>query len=137
MHHDRATGRMTGVIVGQMLNMSHDGMAGMAGMAPAAQPAAATTGHEGHVIPAPAAPPRDTVVPHDMSTMEMPAPNAPAPSPPSVVALRRMLQDPVIRRRVLADSALRRMLLESLDSLPAADRAQLQRLLTPTRSRRN
>ena len=142
MHHDRATGRMTGVVVGRMLGMSHDGMAGMTHTAPASTaPPAAATGHEGHVMPEPAPPPRDTVnhaaMHHDMAGMAMPAPKAPAPSPTSVVALRRMLQDRVIRRRVLADSVLRRMLLQSLDSLPAADRAQLQHLLTPPLSRRN
>lgn len=116
MHHDRESGKMTGVLVGQMLNMSHDGMAGMDHTAPAgAQQTVAAAGHEGHGMPAPTAPV---------------APQVP------VDALRLMLQDPVIRRRVLADSALRRMLMQSLDSLPAADRAQLQRLLAPPRSRR-
>ncbi len=142
MHHDRGTGKMTGVLVGQMLNMSHDGMAGMDHTAaPAVQPAVAATGHEGHVMPSPAAPARETVdhAAHGMAAMPgmaVPAAKAPVPSPTSVVALRLMLQDPVIRRRVLADSALRRMLMQSLDSLSAADRAQLQRLLTPPRSRR-
>jgi hypothetical protein len=98
MQHDRSTGKMTGVKVGQMTGMSHasDGAGAMAAM----------PGMEGmnHAAPAPVS--REPSLP------------------------LRLLKDPVILRRVLADSALRRILLQASDSLPPDERAQLQRLLT-------
>ena len=41
----------------------------------------------------------------------------------------RMMADTVIRRRVLADSALRRLFVQSLEDLPREDRARLDRML--------
>lgn len=142
MHHDRATGRMTGVIAGQMLNMSHDGMAGMVHDATAATaPPAAATGHEGHVMPSPAVPPRDTArvagaaagATQHLERMHEPT-ASPAGLPVSVQL--QLLRDPVIRRRVVADATLRQRWLASLGSMPAATRVEMRRLLTPSSSRR-
>ena len=54
---------------------------------------------------------------------------------PASVQLQ-LLRDPVIRRRVLSDVALRRRWLESLGTLAEAERAELRRLLTPAKAAR-
>lgn len=142
MQHDRLTGRMTGMKVGQMIGMSHEGMDH------GAKPDTTTravTGHEGHNMPAPAAapPPRDSAVAVGAASMQMQHAGAehelmhgagPAGLPASVQL--QLLRDPVIRRRVLSDVALRRRWLESLGTLAEAERAELRRLLTPAKAAR-
>jgi hypothetical protein len=136
MQHDRATGRMTGVLSGTMTG-DHANMPGMdhgaSPAAPAPSAPGATAGHEGHVMPpaTPATPvtPAPTADPH--AGHQMPAPSAPVDSGPSLPF--RLLSDPIIRRRVLADSVLRRKLMLSLDSLPSAERNQIQRWLAARR----
>ena len=106
--------------------------------APAAAPAAA--GHEGHVMPAP--PPPAATAGHDGHVMP-PAPSA-AETTASVradttsvqrrLALQRaLLRDPVIRRRIVTNPALRQQMLEATEGLSEAERAELRRLLTPAR----
>lgn len=46
---------------------------------------------------------------------------------------RALLRDPVIRRRIVTNAALRRQMLESTEGLTEAERAELRRLLTPPR----
>jgi hypothetical protein len=41
-----------------------------------------------------------------------------------------LLRDPVIRRRIVADTVLRQLMLESFEGLSATERSELQRLLT-------
>jgi hypothetical protein len=142
MQHDRQTGRMTGMLVGQMTGMSHEGMDHGAPKDTTAKPA---TGHEGHVMPAPspapaATPPtRDSVPPTGMehggaehAMMHAMMPGMP-PKGFSVAMQLRLLRDPVIRRRVRADATLRRLWMESLASGTDAERSELRRLLTPPR----
>jgi hypothetical protein len=44
----------------------------------------------------------------------------------------RMLEDPVIRRRLLADTAARRLVTEMVPELPAEQRARMERILRDT-----
>lgn len=140
MQHDRQTGQMTGMLVGQMTGMSHEGMDHGATRDTMPKPAA---GHEGHVMPSPAtvdtAAARDSTPPkamehsgaeHEMMHGMM----AGAPRAGVAVSLQlRLLRDPVIRRRVLADASLRKQWLDSMSGATEAERAELQRLLTPPR----
>ena len=137
MQHDRQTGRMTGMKVGAMTGASHDGMdhgaapaaaAGHEGHempAPAAQPPAAATGHEGHAMPAAPAAPAAPV--HNAATQ---AAHHPDDAALAASLQRRLLGDPVIRRRIQSDSSLRRMLLQSSEKLSDAERAAVRKLLS-------
>ena len=90
--------------------------------------------------------PRDTAPAMDHSRMNMPGArrdSAAADSvPPRAVSAdrvlglyMRMLNDSVIRRRVLADTGLRRVMTEMLDELPAEHREHLESMLRePPRS---
>lgn len=154
MQHDRQTGAMTGMKVGQMVGMSHAGMNHAAAPAPA--PAASGTGHEGHVMPT-ATPPRDTVAPaarapepasvadhtgHVMrpspsgtgtGTGSVGVPGTAVAAPMSATLLQRMLRDPVIRRRITADSAFRRLLTDEIARQSETDQKELSRLLNSAR----
>ncbi|MDZ7632556.1 MAG: hypothetical protein U5K74_14705 [Gemmatimonadaceae bacterium] len=99
MQHDRQTGKMTGMKVGQMTGMSHEGMDHGAKPDTVAKVAA---GHEGHDMPS--------------------APVAPAFSV-------QLLRDPVIRARVLGDPALRKSLMDAMPAMSAAERAEVQQWL--------
>ena len=130
MVHDNASGRMTGMKVGRMVGGAHAGMDHGA-------PADSATSHKGmdHGTPA------DSVTPHEGGAADpMHAMHHPevAASVTRVLELQRaLLRDPVIRRRVVADPALRQLMLGSLEGLSAVDRAELLRLLSvrtpPTR----
>ena len=69
---------------------------------------------------------------HDAVTQAAHHPDAAALS---AALHRRLLDDPVIRQRIQSDSTLRRMLLQSSESMPEAERAALRRLLMPPASR--
>ena len=121
MQHDRQSGAMTGMKVGAMTGDAHAGMAHGGALDSVVRPAVAAP------VPVAGAPAHDAM--HDA--------HHPAERPVEVRELqRRLLRDPVIRRRVVADSALRRLMLDSAADLPAAERAQLQRLLQPSARRR-
>ena len=117
MQHDRATGKMTGMKVGQMTGTSHEGMDhGTPAANPAAVPATvvpavtppASAEHAGHVMP--------------------------AASVPAVVSTQlRMLRDPIILARIRGNPALLKTMIESLPSLPDAEREEARRLLTPVK----
>ncbi len=104
MQHDRQTGRMTGMKVGQMVGMSHEGMDHGAKPDTAVK---SVTGHEGHEMP---------------SAQVVPG-----------LSLQ-MLRDPVIRARVLADPALRKALVNAMPALSPADRDEVQRWLSASGS---
>jgi hypothetical protein len=126
MQHDRMTGAMTGMKVGQMLG-DHANMPGMQhGDSAKVAPAAAAGGeHAGHVMPPkPSVPVALPMAEHEGHVM----PSA-AAGPRALPLPFQMLRDPVIRRRVLADSALRRMLIQSSDSLPVVQRDSVRRWL--------
>jgi len=48
---------------------------------------------------------------------------------------RRLLSDPVIRRRIRSDSTLRRMLLQASEKLSDTERAAVRTLLLPAEAR--
>jgi len=156
MQHDRQTGRMTGMKVGAMTGASHEGMdhgaapaAGVTAPTAAVPAPAAAAGHEGHVMPAPAAQPPAASAGHAGHDMSVPRPVKAAPvhdaamqaaHHPDDAALaaslqRRLLSDPVIRRRIQSDSTLRRMLLQASDKLSDAERAAVLKLLLPTEAK--
>jgi hypothetical protein len=115
MQHDRQTGEMTGMLSGTM-TAAHEGHQMPMPATPPAAPADATA-HAGHVMPA-------APVDHSAHTM----PNRAQPS-----IQWQLMSDSVIRRRILADTALRRRIQQSLDSLPDGDRRQIQRWLNEPR----
>ena len=98
--------------------------------APAAQPPAASAGHAGHDMSAPRP---DKVAPvHDAA---MQAAHHPDDAALAASLQRRLLSDPVIRRRIQSDSTLRRMLLQASDKLSDAERAAVLKLLLPIEAR--
>ena len=146
MQHDNATGRMTGMKVGQMTGGAHADMdhgapsdttkpaaaMGLEGHVMTPPSAPAGTGHEGHAMPANADTAQRTPASKDtMHTMHHPEVAAAAQR--TLMLQRALLRDPVIRRRIAADPALRRMMLESTDGLSDTDRDELRRLLTVPR----
>jgi hypothetical protein len=130
MTHDERTGEMTGFKYGQAIGGAHAGMqhgapgamgakrdsaGGMVGMereAPQGQPPA---GHEamGHQM-------ADTAASSDPHIQEM------------MELHMRMMDDPVIRQRMMADTALRRMMTEMMASMPAAHRQEMERMMRDT-----
>jgi hypothetical protein len=127
MTHDERTGEMTGFKYGQAVGGEHaaHNMADTALRAP-------VNPHAAHELPDSAKKPmRDTTraehrmtdtarVGQDQGMMDM---------------HMRMLADPVIRDRIRSDTALLRMMRESIASMPAEHRAHMESLLreTPTR----
>lgn len=107
MQHDRQTGRMTGMKVGQMAGVSHAGMdhGAAAPAKPVAPAPAAAAEHAGHDMP--------PVTPANLSM--------------------QLLRDPVIRARALADPVLRKVLTDGLPGLTAAERAEVQQWLDASR----
>ncbi len=111
MQHDRQTGRMTGMKVGQMTGGSHEGM---------------DHGTPARTDSTPKPAPADEHAGHDM-TPAKPA----APATPAVPALSmQLLRDAVIRARVLADPAMRKSLMDALPTMSAGERAEVQRWLS-------
>ena len=147
MQHDDATGRMTGMKVGEMVGGSHANMDH--GTPPdTAKPAAG--GHEGHNMTPPVSAPKAPAAATGHAGHTMPAagdsakPDVGGAADPMhavhhpevattakrVLEMQRaLLRDPVIRRRIVADPVLRQMLLDSLDGLTPGERVELQRLL--------
>lgn len=146
MQHDDATGKMTGMKTGSMTGgthaiMDHRSMPGMADTSHRADSAAAHPAHGG----------RDTSMARmDHSRMTQDSAPAPATNRPRAdhaamehaSALSRdmvredvmpldlqMLHDPVIRRRVMDDPALRRVLTERLATMPPEHRAMIADLM--------
>jgi hypothetical protein len=124
MTHDDRTGAMTGFKYGQAIGGEH---AGHARTDTAAKPA--VDPHAGHAMPDSARKPvvdtgkagharNDTtsasVGQHDAAMMEL---------------HMRMLSDPVIRGRMRADTAMTRMMRESIDAMPAEHRQHMAELL--------
>jgi hypothetical protein len=111
MQHDDATGKMTGIKAGTATG-AHAGM-----------------DHSAHAAP----PARDTlaVSPPVTAKDSARAMDMRQPSDASVVIelQSRMLHDPVIRARVLADTATRRMLMESLRAMPPEHRTMLEEMI--------
>ena len=115
MQHDEQTGRMTGMKTGQMTGA-------MAGMDHAAM------GHGPGAAPTPASDSAREAAGHTASDS-----GGAMPASHSLMEMHvRMLADTGIRRHVLADTALRRMTVEMLPTLPADQRAQVEMLLRDT-----
>lgn len=106
------------------------GMAGMAGM----KHSSASDSPSG-------AQPSPAETPMDHSQMGHPAAGSdsaseersPATSPALMQLHMRMMADPVICRRVMADSAMRRMMMELVDETPPSDRVMLQGMTCASR----
>ena len=111
MTHDERTGEMTGFKYGQAIGGAHAGMQhGAGGAAPRQAP-----GHEAHgEVARPGAARRDTSAMQHDEMMEL---------------HMRMLEDPVIRRRILADTAMRRMMSVMIQQMPAEHREHMESML--------
>lgn len=120
MQHDDSTGKMTGMTHGSMTGtvagMDHSNMPGMAAASTAPATDHATMGHA-------TSPMRDTTHggaqemgamhnEHGMADLHM-----------------RMLHDPVIRARVMADSAMRRIFTAGMATMPAEQRVMMADML--------
>ena len=122
MTHDDRTGAMTGFSYGSATGGAHAAHpAAVAAPPDTTRPAADP--HAGHDARAPAADTgarRDTTAHHgtgqDSSMMEL---------------HMRMLSDPAIRRRILADSALHRLMMERVNAMPAEHRQHMLQLMHP------
>jgi hypothetical protein len=106
MTHDDRTGEMTGFAYGNAVGGDH----AQHGAAPARDSSGArAAGHEGHDMP-----PTDSVAAHREWMLQL---------------FTRMMADTTVRRRVLADTALRRMMMEMVDQLPAEHRDHMREML--------
>jgi hypothetical protein len=113
MTHDDRTGAMTGFTYGSATGGAHAQHGGeIARVDSARKPA---DPHAGHVVP-----PSVT----DSATI-------PADHDRMMAMHRRMLADPVIRSRMMADTSLHRMLMEMMDDMPAEERQEMERLMHP------
>jgi hypothetical protein len=123
MTHDERTGAMTGFSYGRATGGDHSQHA----TTPAPRDSApkAADPHAGHTMPArPDSTPPATPV--DSAAGSVPA------SGENMMELHmRLLGDPVIRGRIVADSALRRRMLELIREMPAEHRGHMESLLTP------
>lgn len=150
MEHDDATGKMTAMKTGSMLDGSHAGMdhssmPGMAGMAQSSDSARANLGRGGRdttmavmdhsrmtVGAKSASPPNVATDPQPMghAAMGHPMPTASDSASAGMMDLQmQMLHDPVIRRRVLSDAPMRRMLMQSIATMPTEHRAMMLNLI--------
>ena len=115
MTHDDRTGEMVGFKYGSAIggaHAQHDRAAAADSARKSADP------HAGHATPAPTADSAAAAaVPESADHERM------------IDMHRRMLADPVIRSRLMADTALRRMTMEILEEMPADDRRQMEQLL--------
>ncbi len=121
MTHDERTGAMTGFSYGaatggggQHAGMQHGGAA-----APndSAKKTAAVDPHAGHAMPAAGA---DSTAKASMPAMQ---------ADRMMEMHMRMMADPVIRSRMMADTALHRMMMEMMSAMPAEHRAEMQRMM--------
>ena len=112
MQHDPRTGEMTGMKVGQMTG-EHDmeGMAHGETPQPDSARAAADSVH----------PPDHAAAGHEVGGMD-------SATMSQMMALHmRMMSDSVIHRRIMADTALRRMMHEMMERMPADQRERMHR----------
>jgi hypothetical protein len=113
MVHDERTGAMTGFKYGQATGGAHAGHA-MPALADSSKTMPADSAHAGHVMTDTAARPMMNMPGHDSAMMDL---------------HMRMLADPVIRERIQTDSALLRMMNESVSQMPAEHRTHMEALL--------
>ncbi|HET9452941.1 MAG TPA: hypothetical protein VFO66_01555 [Gemmatimonadaceae bacterium] len=126
MTHDDRTGAMTGFSYGSATGGAH------AGHTPAAAAPADTTrpaadphaGHDMRPAPADTGARRNSAAHHDTGH-DMGRDSG------SMELHMRMLSDPAIRRRILADSALHRLMMERVNAMPAEHREHMMQLMHP------
>jgi hypothetical protein len=131
MTHDERTGEMTGFKYGQATGGEHAGM--QHGATPRADSAKSPMDHSKMNMPATRDSSRaqpDTVA-HDHAKMNMAdSTSRMSPQTEQMMELHmRMMADPVIRKRVMADTAMRRMMTEVVNQLPAEHREHLESMM--------
>lgn len=126
MMHDEKTGAMTGFKYGAATGGAHAGMA----MGDTTKAVVSDSAHASHVMADSAKmTPRDTAhAGHVMADSTKAMPMAGHDSAMMDMHMR-MLADPVIRERIKTDTALLRMMKESIDDMPAEHREHLQSML--------
>jgi hypothetical protein len=112
MTHDERTGEMTGFKYGSATGGEHAGMAH--GAVARSDSARAGAGHAAH---------------GQANAQADSGAQTPAHSEEMMDLHMRMLEDPVIRQRMMADTAMRRMMMQMLDSMPAEHRAHMEHLM--------
>ncbi len=129
MQHDDATGAMTGFAYGSGTG-AHEamGMGAMAGM-----PASADHSAMGHAAPPATASMSMTPMNGAMAGMSgmsgMPGMTSAADTSGMLALHMHMLQDPIIRRRLMHDPVMRNMMLASLATAPEPQRVMIQGML--------
>jgi hypothetical protein len=113
MTHDERTGEMTGFKYGRATGGQHAAMAHGEVARPDSARAAA-----GHAAPGQAAGARRATAAH-----------APAHKQLMMDLHMRMMEDPAIARRMMADTAMRRMMTDMLEGMPAEHREHMEQLM--------
>ncbi len=131
MQHDDATGKMigmkTGAMTGAMAGMDHSQM-DMGTTPPVVPPAGAgKTPPVDHAAMGHGAPARDAV--RDTANTDANSMGGAHAMPGMMDLHMRMLHDPGIRRRVMADTAMRRLMTESMATMPAEHQAMMADML--------
>jgi hypothetical protein len=130
MQHDDRTGAMTGFAYGHATGAAHGAPGGHAMSDTVAMDSSAAA-HAGHGAGVHDSVP-DTMHPgaaqaHDMDAMHGPGGERHATQ--MMELHERMMEDPVIRRRMLADTAMRRMMQTMMADAPAAHREHMERMM--------
>jgi hypothetical protein len=121
MTHDERTGEMTGFKYGRATGGQHAAMAH--GEVARPDSARAGAGHAAHGQAAGAR--RDSAVAGDTSAPS----HAQAHMEQMMELHMRMMEDPVIARRMMADTAMRRMMMDMMESMPAEHRTHMEQLM--------
>jgi hypothetical protein len=124
MTHDDRTGAMTGFTYGSATGGEH---AEHGAVAPARDTAQAADPHAGHAMPG--APARAD----SSRTAERPAMAGmdSAHHRQMMEMHMRMMSDSVIRKRMMADTAMHRMMMEMMEQMPAEQRERMMRMMHP------
>ena len=154
MTHDERTGEMTGFKYGQATGGEHAGMAGMQQGAVAGADSGKVAGMDHSRMNMPAMKDssgarRDSMPGMDHAAMarQTPGDTTRAMSGPMEQMMQlhmRMMKDPVISRRMMADTAMRRMMQDMMKEMPAEHRVHMEEMMrnaasaarTPAKARR-
>jgi hypothetical protein len=120
MRHDDRTGEMTGFAYGSAVGEAHAQHGGEVARADSTRRAADP--HAGHQMPSAAA---DTARAHEGG---MPMHDSTAMRRMHAMHMR-MMADPVIRQRMMADTAMHRMMMEMMRDMPAEHREEMERMM--------
>ncbi|MHB1223429.1 MAG: hypothetical protein ACYC2G_05195 [Gemmatimonadaceae bacterium] len=126
MTHDDRTGEMTGFSYGNAIGGEHAGHDDMAPGTGVTDPATPDP-HAGHVTPT--APPDTGHASHGDAAAAHGAPHDSAHAARMMELHMRMMADPAIRQRLMADSTMHRMMRTMMEDMPPEHREHMQRMM--------